>query len=93
MVVAPDAVLPSYVSDALEGAQARLLGLLNLSLVFGVIACEAVVVLGLVGHSGYAERRWPLMTDQAQHDDCFAGEHREDEAEIEQAHQSRLRAV
>ena len=42
-------VLPSYVSDALEGAQARLLGLLNLSLVFGVLACEAVVVLGLVG--------------------------------------------
>ena len=42
-------VLPSYVSDPLEGAQARLLGLLNLSLVFGVIACEAVVVLGLVG--------------------------------------------
>ena len=42
-------VLPSYVSDPMEGAQARLLGLLNLSLVFGVIACEAVVVLGLVG--------------------------------------------
>jgi hypothetical protein len=42
-------VLPSYVSDPLNGTQARLLGLLNLSLVFGVIACEAVVVLGLVG--------------------------------------------
>jgi hypothetical protein len=42
-------VLPSYVSDPLEGAQSRLLGLLNLSLVFAVIACEAVVVLGLVG--------------------------------------------
>jgi hypothetical protein len=42
-------VLPSYVSNPIEGAQARLLGLLNLSLVFGVIACEAVVVLGLVG--------------------------------------------
>ncbi|HEX6013255.1 MAG TPA: hypothetical protein VFY87_15940 [Geminicoccaceae bacterium] len=42
-------VLPSYVSDSLDGAQARLLGLLNLSLVFGLVACEAVVVLGLVG--------------------------------------------
>jgi hypothetical protein len=42
-------VLPSYVSDPLEGAQARLLGLLNLSLVFGLVACEAVVVLGVVG--------------------------------------------
>ena len=42
-------VLPSYVSEPLDGAQARLLGLLNLCLVFGVIACEAVVVLGLVG--------------------------------------------
>ena len=42
-------VLPSYVSNPIEGAQARLLGLLNLSLVFGVVACEAVVVLGLVG--------------------------------------------
>jgi len=40
---------PVDVSDALEGAQSRLLGLLNLSLVFGVIACEAVVVLGVVG--------------------------------------------
>ena len=42
-------VLPTYVSEPLEGAQSRLLGLLNLSLVFGLIACEAVVVLGLVG--------------------------------------------
>jgi hypothetical protein len=42
-------VLPSYVSDALDGPQSRLLGLLNLSLVFGVLAGEAVVVLGLVG--------------------------------------------
>jgi hypothetical protein len=41
--------LPSFMSDTLDGAQARLMGLLNLSLVFGVIACEAVVVLGLVG--------------------------------------------
>ena len=41
--------LPSYVSDALDGAQARLLGLLNLSLVFAVLAFEAVVVLGVVG--------------------------------------------
>jgi hypothetical protein len=40
---------PVDVSYALEGAQSRLLGLLNLSLVFAVIACEAVVVLGLVG--------------------------------------------
>ena len=45
--------LPSSVSDALDGAQARLMGLLNLSLVFAVFACEAVVVLGLVGH------QWP----------------------------------
>jgi hypothetical protein len=44
---------PVDVSQMLEGAQSRLLGLLNLSLVFGVVACEAVVVLGLIGH------QWP----------------------------------
>ena len=48
VVVALDPVLPSYVSDPIEGARGCL-GLLNLSLVFGLIACEAVVVLGLVG--------------------------------------------
>jgi hypothetical protein len=42
-------LLPSYVSDALDGAQARLLGLLNISLVLAVVACEAVVLLGFIG--------------------------------------------
>jgi hypothetical protein len=41
--------LPSYLGDALDGAQARLLGLLNLSLVCAVLAGEAVLVLGVVG--------------------------------------------
>ena len=45
--------LPSSVSDGLDGAQSRLLSLLNLSIVFGTVACEAVVVLGLVG------QQWP----------------------------------
>lgn len=45
--------LPSYLGDALDGAQARLLGLLNLSLVCAVLAVEAVLVLGVVG------QEWP----------------------------------
>jgi hypothetical protein len=42
--------LPNYVSDPLDAAQSRLLGLLNLSLVCGGLAVEAVLVLGLAGH-------------------------------------------
>jgi hypothetical protein len=42
--------LPTYIDDALEGAQSRLLGLLNLSLVCAIVAVEEVVVLGVVGH-------------------------------------------
>ncbi len=45
---------PVDVGKELDGAQSRLLGLLNLSLVFGLLAGEAVVVLGLVG------QRWTV---------------------------------
>jgi Na+/melibiose symporter-like transporter len=42
---------PSYVSDALDGARARLQGLLNLSLICALLAVEGVLVLGVVtGH-------------------------------------------
>ena len=47
------ALLPSEIHDALDGAQARLLGLLNCSLVCAAAAAEAVLLLGLVGH------QWP----------------------------------
>ena len=42
--------LPDDVGDALNGAQSRLLGLLNLCLVCAVIAVEAVLVLGVFAH-------------------------------------------
>ena len=43
-------LLPTYVSDPLDGAQSRLLGLLNLSLVCAILAVEEVLVLGVVAH-------------------------------------------
>lgn len=42
--------LPTYVDDALDGAQSRLLGLLNLSLVCAILAVEGVLVLGVIAN-------------------------------------------
>ena len=42
-------LLPGYFQDSLSGAQAQLMALLNLSVVFVALALEALVVLGLFG--------------------------------------------
>lgn len=41
---------PADARQAVDGAQARLAGLLNLSFVSAVVAAEAVLLLGVVGH-------------------------------------------
>jgi hypothetical protein len=46
--------LPTDVFDALNGAQARLLGLLNFCIVCALLAGEGVLVLGLAGHQWVA---------------------------------------
>jgi hypothetical protein len=53
--------LPSYVSDALDGAQARLLGLLNLSLICALLAVEGVLVLGVVAGRPTAAIGWVIV--------------------------------
>jgi hypothetical protein len=53
--------LPSYVGDALDGAQSRLLGLLNLSLVCALLAVEGGLVLGLVANQWAAAIGWAIV--------------------------------
>ncbi|MFL5515110.1 MAG: hypothetical protein ACJ8DJ_03070 [Gemmatimonadales bacterium] len=53
--------LPSYVSDPMDGAQSRMLGLLNLSLVCSVLAGEGILVLGLAGQRWTAAVVWTIV--------------------------------